>query len=602
MKIFKKIIMAQLHKGILIFSFLLLFFSCKDQPQAEQNLSVKNVMDDVITRLYKEVPPEKYNTIDDGYMLNFLTVEEKSVLATKYQYFKVNVPVTVSLIRDVNQATTPFWLEDSGFNKTGGTVKNEVYQYEVWQKDFEPGWVNLGINGFDMHRTVYFISVGPKNKEDKLEITEVYPSKYSLETMKKGAFTYHDWSDLEITEFPEELEGQTLFTTVRGRAREAHVKGAFRKTKFPSSKLPDQILLTWSKNPVNSIDIQWRTDTSTKNGIVKYWIKNTGDTLTLTAGKIVSEDRMLYNDRYIHRFTANLSQLKGDSTYEYKVGSKESNIWSTVRNFKTEEKDQNKFSFIWFGDTHKDPKWGAMLQSANKQHKETAFYSIAGDIVSTGLYRSDWDEFFAVSEDVFSYKPLMPVPGNHDRQDGLGTRMYYEIFSLPLNGPEKVHPESTYVFEYGNALFLMIDSTHPNEAQTEWIEENLKSTNAKWKFVMFHFPPYNFEEPYLDIQEEWCGIFDKYHVDMVMSGHIHYYMRSKPINNGKVVKSFKEGTIYTVSIGTTGNHDDIGQEPYAEKRFKDGQFYQHIAIDNNSLKYTVYNQENEIVDELLIEK
>ena len=196
----------------------------------------------------------------------------------------------------------------------------------------------------------------------------------------------------------------------------------------------------------------------------------------------------------------------------------------------------------------------------------------------------------------------MPVPGNHDRQDGLGAWMYYQLFSLPTNGPEKVDPESTYAFKYGNALFLMIDSTQPNEAQTQWIENQLKNSNATWKFVMFHFPPFNFEEPYLDIQQEWGGLFDTYHVDMVMSGHIHYYMRSKPINNGKVVDSFKDGTVYVVSIGTNGNHDDIGEEPYAEKRFKDGQFYQYMTLTDKTLKYTTYNQDGEIVDELLIKK
>ena len=210
--------------------------------------------------------------------------------------------------------------------------------------------------------------------------------------------------------------------------------------------------------------------------------------------------------------------------------------------------------------------------------------------------------FFGYSKDVFSYKPLITVPGNHDRQDGLGAWMYYQLFSLPKNGPEKVDPESTYAFEYGNALFLMIDATQPNEDQTAWIEKQLKNTKATWKFVMFHFPPYNFEEPYLDIQNEWCGLFDTYHVDMVMSGHIHYYMRSKPINHGKVVKSFNEGTVYAVSIGTHGNHDDIGQEPYAEKRYKDGQFYQHMEIKDRVLKYTTYNKEGNIVDELLIDK
>lgn len=594
--------MYLLRKSYLFFVALFLFVSCSEKNDTTQNLSVKNIMDDVITRLYKEVPPEKYSAIDDDFVLGFLDEKEKSVLATKYQYFEVNVPVTVSLIREVRQPTLPFWLEESGFKKTDGIVKSDVYEYEVWRKDFEAGWVNLGINGFDMHRTVYFISVGAKNQGDELQITNHYPSKYNIITMTKGAFTYHDWSDLKIVEFPEELEGQQLFTTVRGRAREAHVKGAFRSTKFPSSIQPDQIMLNWSENPETSIDINWRTSNTAEDSQVKYWLSGNPDTTVVKANLFLMEDRMLYNDRYVHRFSAHADQLKDGEEYSYIVGSETNKTWSDVRLFKTKKKDDNKFSFIWFGDTHKAKGWGKLLQQANDRHPETAFYSIVGDIVSTGLYRSDWDEFFGYAKAVFSEKPLMPIPGNHDRQDGLGSWMYYETFSLPKNGPEKVHPESTYAFEYGNALFLMIDSTHPNEAQTAWIEEKLKNTSATWKFVMLHFPPYNYEEPYFDLQEAWCGIFDTYHVDMVMSGHIHYYMRSKPMNNGKVVDSFKDGTVYTVSIGTVGNHDNIGEEPYAEKRYKKGQYYQHMEIDNGVLNYTTYDNEGNIVDELSIVK
>jgi predicted phosphodiesterase len=586
----------------IVSSILFLIFSSLAMGQQVENSSVKSVMDNVITRLYHKVSAENYDTIDDHFMLDFLTEKEKTVLANKYQYFKVNVPVTVSLMRHVNQVNMPFWLKESGFKQTNKKVKNVEYEYEVWQKDFMPGWVNLGIPGFDNDRVVYFIAVGATNKSDQLKITDQYPSEYSLTKMKKGAFTYHDWSDLKITEFPKELEGQILFTTVRGRSREAHVEGAFRKTIFPSSKNPDQIMLTWSADPTNSVDIQWRTTSAITDGTVQYWQKNTSDSLSTKATVAVMEDRMLYNDRYIHRLTSKLSQLEANTSYEYRVGSETFNSWSEVRNFKTEAKKTNEFSFIWFGDTHRDPKWADLLKDSYLRHPEIAFYAIAGDLVSTGLYRNEWDQFFGYSKDVFSYKPLMPVPGNHDRQDGLGAWMYYQQFSLPENGPEKVDSESTYAFEYGNALFLMIDSTQPNEAQTEWIEKQLKNTKATWKFVMFHFPPYNFEEPYLDIQQEWCGIFDRYHVDMVMSGHIHYYMRSKPINHGKVVNSFKEGTVYAVSIGTNGNHDDIGQEPYAEKRYKDGQFYQHMEIKEGILKYTTYNKEGKIVDVLLIDK
>jgi hypothetical protein len=45
----------------------------------------------------------------------------------------------------------------------------------------------------------------------------------------------------------------------------------------------------------------------------------------------------------------------------------------------------------------------------------------------------------------------MPVPGNHDSQDGLGAWMYKEMFSLPENGPTGQPSEMTYAFNYQNA-------------------------------------------------------------------------------------------------------------------------------------------------------
>ena len=576
--------------------------SCSQNQENEKDKSIKEVIDGVITRLYDQVPSDEFNNVDSDFVLNFITEDEKTTLSTKYQYFKVNVPVTVSVMRYVNQKTIPFWLKESGFVNTGKKVKNQEYEYEVWQKDFDKGWVNLGINGFEGKRVVYFISVGAKNKEDKLEITNIYPSEFPLEVMSKGAYMYNDWDELTITEFPANLEGNVLFTTIRGRYTESHIVGGFRKTSYPSSDLPDQILLTWSRDPKNSIDIQWRTNLEVKEGYTKYWLKGTSDTLVAKAETLVMEDRMLYNDRYINRHTTLLTNLVSGAKYEYIVGSKANNSWSGVKSFETESKEDDKFSFIWFGDTHKSKKWGDVLEEAEKRHPNNNFYAIAGDLVSTGLYRSDWDQFFEYSNDAFSQKPLMPVPGNHDRRFGLGSWMYYDYFSLPKNGPEKVAPESTYSFRYGNALFLMIDSTHPMDDQTEWIEDQLKNTDATWKFAMFHFPPYNFEEPYFDLQKNWIPIFDKYHVDFVMSGHIHYYMRSKPMYNGEVKESFADGTIYTVSIGTLSKHDNIGEEPYAAVRKNYGQIYQHVEISGKTLDYTTYNKEGKIIDKFHISK
>ncbi len=582
---------------LLILGFVI---SCAP-PKDTYEKSVSSIMDNVITRLYGVVPVEKYDSIDDAFIIKFLTSEEKRVLATRYQYFNVNVDVTVSLMRDQAQKTLPFWLEEAGFIKTDKVIRNEVSTYEVWQKDFEAGLVSLGINGFDKHRPVYFISVAPVNSKDELVISDSYPT-FPIGRLKVGTFVYHDWSDLHFTEVPPSMIGQVFFTTVRGRAREAHVVQAFRKTPFPSGVKPDQIMLTWINSPHTSINIQWRTDTTIHEGIVKYWKKGSVDTLSVGATQKIIQDRMLFNDRYCYRYTAQLAGLLPGVEYNYQVGSAEKTIWSATESFTTEALNQDSFSFVWFGDTHCFPDSGKLVHLAEKNNKDAAFYSIAGDIVSTGLHRDEWDKLFAYAGNTFSKKPLMPVLGNHDRQDGLGAQLYYDLFSLPENGPAKVEKEASYSFKYGNALFVMIDATSEVNDHTQWIEETLAGSDATWKFVMFHFPPYNFEDPYQDIQQKWIPLFDKHHVDMVMGGHIHYYMRSKPMFDGKVMEDFSKGTVYAISISIPGKNNLMTPEPYAVRQYAEGYYYQRMQIDGKTLKYTVVNNEGQLKDELIIKK
>ena len=191
-------------------------------------------------------------------------------MATKYWHFDVDVPVVVSVIRNVDQPVTPFWIESAGFKKTDHVVKNEMWSYEVWQKKFPPGRVELGINGFDMHRSVYFVCCRPTAIGCKSQHLQPLPRRGGGRHDERGASTYRDWDELVIEDLPESLEGQLLLTTFRGRAREAHLIGAFRKTPFPSSAKPDQVVLTWSDDPRTTQTIQWRTGNTVKRGVVRY--------------------------------------------------------------------------------------------------------------------------------------------------------------------------------------------------------------------------------------------------------------------------------------------------------------------------------------------
>ena len=148
----------------------------------------------------------------------------------------------------------------------------------------------------------------------------------------------------------------------------------------------------------------------------------------------------------------------------------------------------------------------------------------------------------------------------------------------------------------------MVDVTSPIDIQTSWIEDQLAHTDATWKFVMFHFPPYNWEEPYFNIQKAWDPIFDKYHVDMVMSGHIHYYMRSNPMKDGKVVKSYNDGTAYVISVGIPTGPRAITDELYAAVRNTEGDLYQYMKIDGNQLTYKAVNSANKLIDSFSIKK
>ncbi|MBL7970915.1 MAG: metallophosphoesterase family protein, partial [Prolixibacteraceae bacterium] len=522
--------------------------------------SVKAVMDKVVTQLYQTSSPADLQKLGYEQAMALFSPEDLETLATKHWMFDVNVPVVVSVMRSNKQQIVPFWLEKDGFRKTGMTMKNEQTDYEVWQKSFQAGRVGLGIHGLDNSGLHYFVSVAPQNSNDLLELSHFFPENQYVGTLNDGAFTYHDWDELVLNDVPENMKGQKLLTTVRGRGVESHLVGAFRSSTYPSSPNPDQILLTWSAEPATSMDIQWRTDTTVQVGQLRFRESGNSAEVSVEAEKIKMEDRLLMNDRYIHHFTARLRGLKPGTTYQYLIGSQAE--WSDQYSFTTAANDDS-FSFLWFGDTHFSPKFGEVLQLAHTSHSDAAFISIVGDLVSDGLHRNQWDDLLEYSKNVVCRKPLMAVPGNHDNRAGLGAQTYRDLFSYPLNAPEGVPTEQTYSFTYKNALFLMIDGTSPIEAQTAWIEKQLAETQATWKIAMFHFPPYNWEEPYLNIQKAWVPLFDKYHVDMVFGGHIHYYMRSKPMKGGQVVGSYNDGTAYIISVGIPSRNQEITDEPYA---------------------------------------
>jgi murein DD-endopeptidase MepM/ murein hydrolase activator NlpD len=565
---------------------------------------VQEVMDGIVARLYAGKSLDELRALDQAQVMTMLAPGERAILAAEYWCFDANVPVVVSLLRDRTQKVVPFWVAEQGFKKTDLEVRNAEYTYEVWQKNFPAGRVGLGINGFEKHRPHYVVVVGPAKAGDRVALSNFFPADQQVAELRRGGFMYHDWPDLLLTRVPKELAGQILLPTIRGRAREAHlIDDAFRLTEHPAAAAPDQIALTWSGDPKTTQAIQWRSDLSADTGVVRWRAQGGKDWTETAARRCVIEDRMIANNPKVRHFTAELDGLTPGTVYEYTVGAEKDGPRSVPATFTTAPDGAKPFTFLWMSDTHNRPETGPLLQTAVKRWPDAAFLTVSGDNVGTGQYGNDWDALFDHWAGFIKNKPYMPGMGNHDAIDGLGPELILALFDLPKNGPEGMAPGRAYSLRYGNALLIMLDVTESPEKQAKWLEETLKSTDAAWKFAVFHFPPFDPDGNEPDIKKWWVPLFDQYHVDFALSGHVHHYLRTKPLRDGKVVDSPKDGTIYCVTISIPGDMRRMRKPEYAEiADFSKKAFCNAFTIDGNRCTMQAMDQYGNICDEVTVEK
>jgi hypothetical protein len=116
---------------------------------------------------------------------------------------------------------------------------------------------------------------------------------------------------------------------------------------------------------------------------------------------------------------------------------------------------------------------------------------------------------------------LWPIAGNHEYSDA-GIANYLGYFSLPGN-------ERWYDVRMGPVHFFMLDSDEALRnsadmaAQKAWLQPAMAASDAPFKVVAVHHPPYTSSArgPYAGMR--WP--FREWGADLVLNGHDHYYER-----------------------------------------------------------------------------
>jgi len=137
--------------------------------------------------------------------------------------------------------------------------------------------------------------------------------------------------------------------------------------------------------------------------------------------------------------------------------------------------------------------------------------------------------------------------GNHDiRTENGNPQVAYAGFNMPGR---------YYTFQQNGVQFFALD-TNGNadwDAQLTWLEQELKTSTARWKIVFGHHPIYasGVYGTNPTFVETFTPLFKKYGVQLYINGHEHHYERTSPIN----------GTTYLVtghggaSLRSVGKND-----------------------------------------------
>jgi predicted phosphodiesterase len=186
------------------------------------------------------------------------------------------------------------------------------------------------------------------------------------------------------------------------------------------------------------------------------------------------------------------------------------------------------------------------------------------------------------------YKPLLDAGvkfyaalGNHDDPE----QRLYKPFNM--NG------ERYYSFKpslLGGVRFFAIDSNYMDKKQLDWLEKELAASGSEWKIAYFHHPLYSSGGRHgsdIVLRDQLEPLFVKYGVNIVFTGHEHFYERIKP----------QKGITYIVSGAAAKlRRGDIEKSDLTAKGYDQGYTFMIVEIDGDELHFQTITDRGETVD------
>jgi 3',5'-cyclic AMP phosphodiesterase CpdA len=211
-----------------------------------------------------------------------------------------------------------------------------------------------------------------------------------------------------------------------------------------------------------------------------------------------------------------------------------------------------------------------------------AFVLMMGDNLYGGDATKDYEKKFEAP-----YQTLLAggvkfyaTLGNHDNPN----ERLYKAFNM--NG------ERYYTFkpDKSSVRFFSLDSNYVADKQLEWLDKELAASGSDWKICFFHHPLYSSGETHgsAELQRRLLEpLFLKHGVNVVLSGHEHFYERIKP----------QKGVAYfTLGNSAKLRRGDLQKTDLTAKGFDQGYAFMLVEIAGDDFYFQTISDEGQTVD------
>lgn len=385
---------------------------------------------------------------------------------------------------------------------------------------------------------------------------------------------------------------------------------------FAPRTLPDRIVLTPGADPSREMAVSWRTDASQPTAEAEITALKPAPNFGLGARRVTGDSMTTTSENgaaVFHR--ARFTGLTPGTAYAYRV--KGAAGWSEWHQFTTAASAREPFRFIYLGDTQNSIlslgslAWRRALLAANNP----ALMLHAGDLVDQRddlVPDDEWGEWNAAGGWALAALPQLVAAGNHEYVMRGGVRelgRHWPLqFALPENGAPGVG-RTSYTLDWQGVRFIVLDGTSALElgtleAQTAWLEAQLKRPRLDWTVVTFHQPIFTCARPNdtPQLKEAWVPLFERHGVDLVLQGHDHCFSRLTAAEGREASARARkagrpQGPVYLVSVAGSkqyGLNDRSGIQP--DRVAEDSMLYQLVEVERTRLTLKAFTADGRLYD------